>query len=485
MIQLMDLQTLIRLHNEGKSVRAIARTMNISKNTVQKYVKQYEDLYHNAQSGSSEDNLKFMEFLTGPTRKKETKPRKRSKLTPDVLALIERILEDERQKEYLLGKRNKQMLTKTQIHQLVIREGYDISLSTVSNAIKELLLETKECFIKQVYQYGDRFEYDFGECSLIIDGELKKLNMAVLTACASGFRWAYLYETQKFDVFLESQIRFFEMLGGTFKEGVYDNMRNVVESFHKKDKKLNERLLKFASWYHFRVVTCNPRSGNEKGTVEGAVKVIRRKIFGPRYEFSSLEEARQYLETELVELNRNSTIEEEKRFLRTLPGRYEAARIERRKVSNYSLVRFEQNDYSVPEKLVGEEVTLKVYAEKIDFIYGDQIVASYARQKGKKKTCMDIRHYLRTLTRKPGALKNSKVLKEAKVLHQLYIDHFTDRPKEFIAILMANQDRSDQELIEAVKNSLIESDSDQNQTNQAVLDPDEYDQLQAISEMFT
>ncbi|WP_278623474.1 hypothetical protein [Thomasclavelia spiroformis] len=32
-------------------------------------------------------------------------------------------------------------------------------------------------------------------------------------------------------VFLDTHVHFFEMLGGCFKEGVYDNMKNIVTRF--------------------------------------------------------------------------------------------------------------------------------------------------------------------------------------------------------------------------------------------------------------
>ena len=34
-------------------------------------------------------------------------------------------------------------------------------------------------------------------------------------------------EMQRWMLFLDSHVRFFEMLGGSFKEGVYDNMKNL------------------------------------------------------------------------------------------------------------------------------------------------------------------------------------------------------------------------------------------------------------------
>lgn len=116
-------------------------------------------------------------------------------------------------------------------------EGFDISLGSVSNHIKIKRDKAKECFIKQQYDFGDRLEYDFGEVKLVVDGKLGTYHMAVFSAPGSNFRWAYLYKTQKNDVFMDSQIRFFDMIGCIYKEVVYDNMRNVVSKFIGKMKK--------------------------------------------------------------------------------------------------------------------------------------------------------------------------------------------------------------------------------------------------------
>ena len=44
---------------------------------------------------------------------------------------------------------------------------------------------------------------------------------------------------------MDSHVRFFEMMGGSYGEIVYDNMRNVVSKFiGKNEKELNEDLLK-------------------------------------------------------------------------------------------------------------------------------------------------------------------------------------------------------------------------------------------------
>ena len=56
---------------------------------------------------------------------------------------------------------------------------------------------SKECFVKQVYEYGERLEYDFGEVKLLINGLLEKYYMAVISSPAGNFRWAFLYRNQR------------------------------------------------------------------------------------------------------------------------------------------------------------------------------------------------------------------------------------------------------------------------------------------------
>lgn len=58
------------------------------------------------------------------------------------------------------------------------------------------------------YEPCDRFEYDFGEVKLMINGQRKTFYLAVMTSPWSGYRAACLYENQKSQVFFESMIRF-------------------------------------------------------------------------------------------------------------------------------------------------------------------------------------------------------------------------------------------------------------------------------------
>ena len=335
--------------------------------------------------------------------------------------------------------------------------------------MKRIKNSGKECFIRQDYDFGDRLEYDFGEVKLVINGITKKYYIAVLSSPAGNFRWCYLYDNCKKDVFLDSHVRFFEMIGGVWKEVVYDNMRNVVSKFiGKNEKELNEDLVKMSLYYGFDVNVTNAFSGNEKGYVEGSVKYLRNKIFAENYKFNSEEAAIEYMESQLMKLNENSKIEEEKKKLKTTKPPLELAEIRKSFVNKYSFVQIENNFYSVPEYLVGLSVTSKIYYNKILIYSNNELVCEHKKLDENKKISANIRHYLKTLTFKPGALKNSYVLKSNPKLKSIFDKYYTNNPKKFIDIISKNKEKSDVELEEILithSNNLVENTRYNNNIN--------------------
>ena len=315
--------------------------------------------------------------------------------------------------------------------------------------MKRIKNSGNECFIRQDYDFGDRLEYDFGEVKLVINGITKKYYIAVLSSPAGNFRWCYLYDNCKKDVFLDSHVRFFKMIGGVWKEVVYDNMRNVVSKFiGKNEKELNEDLVKMSLYYGFDINVTNAFSGNEKGYVEWSVKYLRNKIFAENYKFPSEEAAIEYMESQLMKLNENSKIEEEKKILKTTKPPLELAEIRKSFVNKYSFVQIENNFYSVPEYLVGLTVTSKIYYNKILIYSNHELVCEHKKIDGNKKISANIRHYLKTLTFKPGALRNSYVLKSNPKLKSIFDKYYTNNPKKFIDIISKNKEVSDAELEE-------------------------------------
>ena len=443
----MDKYAIIRLKLDGKSNRSVAKTLGIDRKTVADYWNEYSEMLAKlGMDTNSAEDLRTLQSRMLDEPKYDSSNRRPIKYTPEIDAYLDEILAAEEEKNRILG-HHKQQLTGVQIHEMVRAKGFDIGRTVISDHVREKRQKFKEAYIRQEYELGDRLEYDFGEVELVVADVKRKYHIAVFAAPASKFRWAYIYTSQNKEVFLDSHVRFFAFIGGVYKEVVYDNMRNVVSRFiGRSEKELNCDLIKMSLYYDFNINVTNCFSGNEKGYVEGSVKVLRKELFAKRYKFDSFEEIEQYMNKKLTELNSNSLINEEKCFLNPVKPDLELGIISRQVVDKYSFVRVDNNFYSVPDYLVGKEVTVKTYLREI-LVYADSgIVAKHKRVDGFGEMQVNIFHYLDTLAKKPGAVKNSKALKSKAALKTIYDTYFTKRTKEFIELLKNNKDLSYEDL---------------------------------------
>lgn len=245
---------------------------------------------------------------------------------------------------------------------------------------------------------------------------------------------------------------FFEEVNGVYAEVVYDNMRNVVSRFiGRNEKELNTELIQLATYYGFNVNVTNCFSGNEKGTVESRVKHIRQSCFTKQYQFNSLEAAREHLTRSLTVFNKASQIEEEKIHLLTYRPPYELADYHEAKVTKYSTIHYQNNQYSVPDYLVGDRVQIKVYAEYLVIYANEQEVARHNKIEGSNEFQLDISHYIKTLKKKPGALRHSLVLKQNPELETLYYNYYSENPSGFIELLEKYKEFELNELIQYIE----------------------------------
>ena len=247
MIERMEKNTIITLKLKGKSNRWIAKETGIDRKTVARYWNEYQNLTDQLEPEGA-NRIVQEQIISVPSY--DVTSRKPYKYTEEIDKAIDLILESEAKKAREIGENNKQQLTNRQIHGLLREQGYDIGITTVTHHLKEKRNKLSEAFIRQEYNYGDRLEYDFGEVKLVINDVVDKYYIAVFGSPRASFRWAYLYKNQKKEVFLDSHVKFFEMVKGVYQEVTYDNMRNVVTAFiGKNEKELNVDLI--AMWVHY------------------------------------------------------------------------------------------------------------------------------------------------------------------------------------------------------------------------------------------
>ncbi len=90
------------------------------------------------------------------------------------------------------------------------------------------------------------------------------------------------------------------------------------------------------------------------------------------------------------------------------PYRYDTSRTVTPRVNDYSTVRFDRNNYSVPVRYIRKDVTVKGYADEVHIIYNKELIATYDRIYGSKKTVYRLEHYIDLLEQKPRSVFQAK-----------------------------------------------------------------------------
>ena len=234
---------------------------------------------------------------------------------------------------------------------------------------------------------GEQAQVDWKEDISIADryGEIFIINVLHMTLKCSRFSHLEMSVQKRFEDVSRGVIHGFMRFGGVPKELLFDNMSTVANT-NVKPKKATEAISRLAKDFGFKVRLCGTRKPETKGTVEAKNKVIDW-IRAYEGEFEGLEELTAIIETINIDMNININQEtemsptalfyKEKEYLQPLPARdiidtYLTST--KYKVSDEALVRYGKSKYSVDPKLIGEEVTLDLFDNKLYIYYNGKLV---------------------------------------------------------------------------------------------------------------
>lgn len=150
------------------------------------------------------------------------------------------------------------------------------------------------------------------------------------------------------------------------------------------------------------------------------------------------EEAQRQLAETIDRLNADKMDKIELERVGMLPQVPDYSSVERTSgiVDKLSCISYKQNHYSVEDYLVGKEVEILAYTDEIVMKHEGEEVGRHKRTYEPHIYTLDIMHYRRTLSRKPGALRSSLCLKQScDELQKIYEKYFFDKPKELIQML--------------------------------------------------
>ena len=447
---MIDKQSIVLgYYRQGKSKKQLSRELGFSLKTIKKYILVHQQ---EMQQAGLLNNALPKEGIIQPPQY-VGRVRHKQALTEEVTIKIDEYLAQNKIKRGQ-GK-HKQLMKQIDIHQALERAGHQLSYTSVRRHIRKQNAHNEEVFIRQHYEPGQSTEFDWGEVKVTVGGKPIKVMLAVFTSCYSNHRWAGLYHRQDMSSFLDTHARYFAYTGGVQREVVYDNMRTAVRKYTvcNSGKEPTEGLLKMSCYYQFDYRFCNARSGNEKGHVEKSVEYVRRKAFGPKDSFETIELANEHLLEICEQLNQKPlsgktdaiqmVFDIELKHMKVPDSPYDASELVSRRVDKYSCIKVDTNWYSVPEGYVKLMLDVKIYpCEILVYNADNKHVATHVRVQTRYEYHLQIDHYLQTLHLKPGALKGSLTLQQAdERLRHLFFHHFDETPRDFVEILLYLRDK--------------------------------------------
>ena len=252
---------------------------------------------------------------------------------------------------------------------------------------------------------GRQSQVDWGSTRLRVAGELLQAHLFVMTLGYSRRSFAAAYPNERLTALLDGHERGFSHFGGRTEEILYDNPRTIVlrRDFEGRHIEWHPVFRDFADYYGFTPRLCRPYRARTKGKVESGVKYVKRNALIGR-EFLSWEHVNEWLlewAMTVADQRVHGTTRERpvERFrseglhpaVAATP--YRLQRHPERCVARDCLVSLDTNRYSVPWRLVGENVEVSVVQQQVRISHRGALVAVHPLHPGRHQMVRDPEHF--------------------------------------------------------------------------------------------
>ena len=147
MVSIYMKNNILSLKRGGMSNRKIAEKLNISKDTVNKYVREMNEIMKRIENSTDpKEIIKLQKKLVSAPVRKGVSIRK--VFTGELKQRFYEMINEETTKDKRLGS-NKQNLTASFLHRKLRSEGFDVGITTIQLEFKKYKDKNKEAFIKQ------------------------------------------------------------------------------------------------------------------------------------------------------------------------------------------------------------------------------------------------------------------------------------------------------------------------------------------------
>lgn len=299
-------------------------------------------------------------------------------------------------------------LRSTRLYEMLRKRGYTGSAVQLRRYVRIVRPERQaEAYLALQTLPGEQGQVDWGSFGRIQVGHASRsLSCFVLVLSWSRAMHAHFTLDQKLESFVHGHVLAFEALGGVPRTLLYDNLKSVVLDRHGEHVQYHPRLLELAGHYHFAPKPCAPYRGNEKGKVERTIQYLRHSFFAAR-RFRSIDELNEQLREWIDRIaharpapgdpDRRPVAElfrEERERLLPLPKhRFESALVKPIRSGKQPYLRFDLNDYSIPDMLIRKPLVLVATAGEVRITKPDgEVIACHERSYDRGQRIEDPKH---------------------------------------------------------------------------------------------
>jgi len=424
--RMSQIKQLLLLHKQGKSKKAIARDLELSKNTVKNYLTKLEinNLDINELLALEDPVLEGVFFAGNPAVKDfryETLKNNLDYYAREInkVGVTYRILWD----EYKENTKNHYRYTQFCFHLNQHLKRTNPTMVLHHNPGEKLFID----FAGKKLVYYDRKTGEEIECEVFV-------------ACLpySDYGFAMAVPSQRIEDFIYALSCCLQEIGGVPLALVPDNLKSAVIKSSRYEPQINRVLEDFANHYQTTVCPARARRPRDKALVENQVKIIYSRVYAKIRNtiFTSLAEMNETIFG--LMRNHNQTrmqqkeccreeifLAEEKLLLKSLPN--EPFEIKHYKTltvakNNHIYLLPDKHYYSVPYSYIGQKVTVILTRKLVSIYAKNQCIATHYRNyvKGRYTTepthlCSQHQHQLQ----RSGEYYIQRAAKCTKTFHQL------------------------------------------------------------------
>jgi transposase InsO family protein len=280
----------------------------------------------------------------------------------------------------------------------------------------------KDVVLAQMHRPGEAAQTDFtnaNELGVTVAGLVLAHLLCVFVLPFSNWQWATVCLSESIPALRKGVQRALFQLGRVPRYHQTDNStaathripdgKNVVVEQGRRP--FNEDYLAIMRHFGMTPRTTEVGAKEQNGDVEASNGALKRRleqallVRGSR-DFDSVE-AWQALVDEVVRKankGRGQRVVEDIEAMRELNVAKLPEYVEEvAQVSEWSTIRVKHCAYSVPSRLIGEVLRVRVYESRIEAFYGEALQLSCERLLGRNQKRIDYRHVIWSLIRKPGA----------------------------------------------------------------------------------